>query len=375
MYWNTSLEMWDDQGCSVVSVSSSELICNCSHLTDFGSRFEAVYKSNKDIFSDATSVYSLEGLEKYRQFYITFGALAIFGFFTFGIGLYLDITSANKYYQSLIRIPVIKELKQSTGCLIDICYEYSVSFSENKYDNNKIYKDVAQNKIGDEIESHNKNSRYNTFKRFILIWWNRLLFQHSHLSAFLRFDPRLPRMFRLMIIFVGQFTSLFLSAFLYAFKYGDTKGQTLPQINLTETITLAAITALFNIPFMMFFVKLMNAAGIDEFKWRYPLLYDELIRRHAFENELSKIDTDNLDLKLIDLNELRKNTEINKNESNLPERRLTVREAGLIQTFPPNYIFTIKNEMTSYKYIGNAVPPLLAYLIANKVEELLIKYF
>jgi DNA (cytosine-5)-methyltransferase 1 len=66
---------------------------------------------------------------------------------------------------------------------------------------------------------------------------------------------------------------------------------------------------------------------------------------------------------------------INKNESNLPERRLTVREAGLIQTFPPNYIFTIKNEMTSYKYIGNAVPPLLAYLIANKVEELLKKYF
>ena len=35
----------------------------------------------------------------------------------------------------------------------------------------------------------------------------------------------------------------------------------------------------------------------------------------------------------------------------------------------------IKNEMTSYKYIGNAVPPLLAYLIANKVEELLKKYF
>ena len=40
-----------------------------------------------------------------------------------------------------------------------------------------------------------------------------------------------------------------------------------------------------------------------------------------------------------------------------------------------NYKFTIKNEMTSYKYIGNAVPPLLAYLIADKVEELLRKYF
>jgi hypothetical protein len=131
-----------------------------------------------------------------------------------------------------------------------------------------------------------------------------------------------------MIIFVGQFTSLFLSAFLYAFKYGDTKGQTLPQINLTETITLAAITALFNIPFMMFFVKLMNSAGIDEFKWRYPLLYDELLRRHAFENELSKIDTDSLDLKQIDLNELRKN----KNESNNTEINNTEIKTGINNT-------------------------------------------
>jgi len=69
------------------------------------------------------------------------------------------------------------------------------------------------------------------------------------------------------------------------------------------------------------------------------------------------------------------NSKINKNESHLPERRLTLREVGLIQTFPPNYIFTKKKTMKSYKYIGNAVPPLLSYLIAKKVEELLLKYF
>jgi len=74
--------------------------------------------------------------------------------------------------------------------------------------------------------------------------------------------------------------------------------------------------------------------------------------------------------------EFRRHTNgINKSESNLAERRLTVREAGLIQTFPPNYIFTNNREMTSYKYIGNAVPTLLAYIIADKVEELLRKYF
>jgi hypothetical protein len=320
MYWNTSLEMWDDQGCSVVSVSSSELICNCSHLTDFGSRFEAVYKSNKDIFADAKSVYSLEGLEKYKQFYITFGALAIFGFITFGIGLYLDIISANKYYQSLIKIPVIKELKQKTGCLIDICYEYSVSFSENKYDNNKIYEDVEENKIENEIENENKNSRYNTFKRFVSIWWNRLLFQHSHLSAFLRFDPRMPRLFRLLIIFVAQFNSLFLTAFLYAFKYGDeTVGADVETITLVEIITLAAITAALNTPCMTILIRMTNLAGIAEFKWRYPILYDELIRRHDFENELLLFTNEELDVRKLNVIKFKQNrisnrSKINKNQ-------------------------------------------------------------
>ena len=69
------------------------------------------------------------------------------------------------------------------------------------------------------------------------------------------------------------------------------------------------------------------------------------------------------------------NSKVNKNENNMIERRLTVREAGLIQTFPPKYIFNKKKNMTSYKYIGNAVPPLLSYLIADKVYELYKYYF
>ncbi len=66
---------------------------------------------------------------------------------------------------------------------------------------------------------------------------------------------------------------------------------------------------------------------------------------------------------------------INTSERGLPERRLTIRETGLLQTFPPKFIFNQKKDMTSYKYIGNAVPPLLAYIIADKIEELLLEYF
>lgn len=67
----------------------------------------------------------------------------------------------------------------------------------------------------------------------------------------------------------------------------------------------------------------------------------------------------------------RKNNSIN-NEPNLPERRLTVREAALIQTFPPDCILTdTRVTMMAYKPIGNAVPPLLGYLLARKINSLL----
>jgi DNA (cytosine-5)-methyltransferase 1 len=70
----------------------------------------------------------------------------------------------------------------------------------------------------------------------------------------------------------------------------------------------------------------------------------------------------------------------------LIERRLTIRECALIQTFPPDYDFVIENKngrkgsflvspSQAYKIIGNAVPPLLAYNLAKRIEEVWDLYF
>lgn len=68
----------------------------------------------------------------------------------------------------------------------------------------------------------------------------------------------------------------------------------------------------------------------------------------------------------------------------LKERRLTPRECALIQTFPPDYPFVSKapskrgsglSSSGAYKVIGNAVPPLLAYNIANRLQDLWDIYF
>lgn len=70
----------------------------------------------------------------------------------------------------------------------------------------------------------------------------------------------------------------------------------------------------------------------------------------------------------------------------MKERRLTPRECALIQSFPPDYEFVINNQngrkgsylvspSKAYKIIGNAVPPLLAYHIASRIESLWHLYF
>ena len=70
----------------------------------------------------------------------------------------------------------------------------------------------------------------------------------------------------------------------------------------------------------------------------------------------------------------------------LKERRLSPRECALIQTFPPDYEFVIENKQgrkgsylvspsKAYKIIGNAVPPLLAYNLAKRIEDVWDLYF
>lgn len=68
----------------------------------------------------------------------------------------------------------------------------------------------------------------------------------------------------------------------------------------------------------------------------------------------------------------------------MKERRLTPRECAMIQTFPPDYRFVMKSydgrgyrlsSSGAYKIIGNAVPPVLAYNIAMRIQSLWNKYF
>lgn len=73
----------------------------------------------------------------------------------------------------------------------------------------------------------------------------------------------------------------------------------------------------------------------------------------------------------------------NELSAGLEERRLTVRECARIQTFPDDYNFILKkteqnvsvSSSDAYKIIGNAVPCMLAYNIAQHLSERWERYF
>jgi DNA (cytosine-5)-methyltransferase 1 len=48
-------------------------------------------------------------------------------------------------------------------------------------------------------------------------------------------------------------------------------------------------------------------------------------------------------------------------------RRLSVRECARIQTFPDEHVFYYKNVLHGYKMVGNAVPQVMAQILATKI--------
>lgn len=54
------------------------------------------------------------------------------------------------------------------------------------------------------------------------------------------------------------------------------------------------------------------------------------------------------------------------------KRRFSVREIARIQSFPDNFVFEARNIQGKYKVIGNAVPPVLAFVIACALKESLV---
>jgi hypothetical protein len=252
VYWNKVSLAWTGDGCNSSFVNNT-IVCKCSHLTDFSTRIHNVVKDNVNIIRDAASVYSIEGLEKYKQWYATFGSIGLLAVLLMYLGHSCDRPISKAYTESLLQNKVISDILQR------------VPFTPlSRFDRNSVFKEFEPVK---EVE-----------KESTLHMCTRIILDNSRLQAFFRYDPRLGRMFRILTLFVIQFHSLFVTAFLYGFTYNDS----LP-MQWYDVLFLSVITSLFNIPCMVIVMQYMNTIGKIEYIYKYPVLFEEYKRRILFE--------------------------------------------------------------------------------------------
>ena len=57
----------------------------------------------------------------------------------------------------------------------------------------------------------------------------------------------------------------------------------------------------------------------------------------------------------------------------IKDRAISIREAARLQTFPDSFVFTGAKDK-QYQQVGNAVPPIMAKAIAEKLASQLQKY-
>jgi hypothetical protein len=249
VYWNGT--DWAGDGCSFANGT-----CACTHFTEFSARFTAIRDINAEMFSNAGNVYSADGFKKYASIY---GIL---------IGLFLGIAS---FFLCLLRLDKRAEK----------VYRLAVE------DIDEVCKVLGYEKpIAPQPAIHLPPPvQKSTCFRFASAWFSRLLYQHSYFGMFFRYDPRLPRGFRLLLVSGVAFHTLFMTVLLY----GHTKVEA--EMTVGESIALSILTASLNVPFLRIMVALMNRMGIVEYEARFPSYSHEYNRRRAFETALRSVPT------------------------------------------------------------------------------------
>ena len=249
VYWNGT--DWAGDGCAFVNGS-----CACTHFTEFSARFAAIRDLNANLFNNAGAVYSAEGFKKYVAVY---GLLL--GLFFGLVALFICLLRLDKRAEAVYQLTVedVDEVCRVLGYEKPLVPQPAI----------KLPPPVARGPC----------------MRFCTAWVSRLLYQHSYIGMFFRYDPRLPRGFRLLLISAVAVHTLFLTVFLYGYS------KVSAEMTIGESVVLSMITAALNIPFLRILVAVMNRVGIAEYEARFPAYSYEYNRRRAFETALRGVPT------------------------------------------------------------------------------------
>jgi hypothetical protein len=253
IYWNGT--SWDIHGCEFINGT-----CACTHFTEFSARFTAIVNTNADLFSAAKDVYSLDGLQKYGGIYATLITLfvGLAGLFIYLI--ILDVRGERIYRET---VENIDEVCKILGYDKPIIEQPIISFP------------AVDTSIG-------------YLRRFCTAFCSRVVYQHAYIGLFFKYDPRLARGFRLLLLATVAFHTIWLTTFLYGYSKVDAT------MTIIESVVLSLITSALNIPFIQCMMYLMNTIGFVEYTTRFPEFANEYNRRRNFEKALQYIRSDEI---------------------------------------------------------------------------------
>lgn len=287
IYLDRVQQKFVSDGCNVDSYSNTSVLCRCSHMTEFSSRFSAVAEMNNAIF--ANLVAQLQKPFIYTVVGPIMGGLLILTIIAF----YLDEKSY-VYYEEALKVN--QEIQ-----FIEENFDEQILYNPVRNKNyNKILKNLerkiskiksrknllkTQSKanLNEENELSSLGKKYSAFKLCV----RRLPFKHSYFAWIYSFDPLFPRAYRMLHLVCGLITSLFTTALFYGFKNGlPGPNQDLPKLELSETVVLSLITFGVNIPIMKILKHILNISGKSEYKYRFPNLWREFQSRCDYEKHI-----------------------------------------------------------------------------------------
>ena len=264
LYWSSNTSSWSSDGCVTTMVNGS-ISCACTHLTDFTTRINAMAEANQNLFANAANVYSLAGLIKYAQWFGIFGGIAGLTLLLGLLSMRIDTLTTRKYVKSLCQDATIRTVFENAPNTAIYTFDAKSTKQHTKSAKTKVRSIETKAVVANTKE---------------LSLFQRIFQQHSRVQFLFRYDPRLARVFRLLALFTVQYHSLFITALFYGFTYGGAGKESMLWY---EVLALSIVTSLLNFPVVSLILSSLNKIGLSEFKYKFPLLYEEYLRRSRFE--------------------------------------------------------------------------------------------
>jgi hypothetical protein len=101
MWFDTGAKAWSTAGCAVRNVTSTAVICECSHLTDFAVRFAAIDEAGVDLFASNGPLLEVRRLPLGAPLLIAMGVVVGAGLLVAALGRRADSAGDARFVAAL----------------------------------------------------------------------------------------------------------------------------------------------------------------------------------------------------------------------------------------------------------------------------------